>query len=155
MYKIRTEFNFSAAHTLPGHPKCGKLHGHNYRVVIKISTPDISEKGWIADFGVIKAIGEMIIDPLDHLFIYSRANHVEFVTGDNDDWLGAFGLVKLDIPHSTAECLAEWFWKAFAGDICVAYPRLEFFTLEVEVWETTKSMASYENVVRNTESAPG
>ena len=28
---------FSAAHFLAGHPKCSRLHGHNYHVRVKLS----------------------------------------------------------------------------------------------------------------------
>ena len=28
--------SFSAAHRIEGHPRCGRIHGHNYRVCISI-----------------------------------------------------------------------------------------------------------------------
>ncbi|MEX2753109.1 MAG: 6-pyruvoyl tetrahydropterin synthase family protein, partial [Candidatus Freyarchaeota archaeon] len=38
VYKLkveRTDLNFSAAHFLIRHPKCERIHGHNYKVTIE------------------------------------------------------------------------------------------------------------------------
>ncbi len=54
MFKISKKVNFESAHQLAGHPKCGNLHGHSYKVEIVITGEKIDPKtGFIVDFGVI------------------------------------------------------------------------------------------------------
>lgn len=57
MYKT----SFSAAHFIPGHPKCGKLHGHNYHLKVMVT----SELHWI-DFAWIKKATERVLEKYDH-----------------------------------------------------------------------------------------
>jgi 6-pyruvoyl-tetrahydropterin synthase len=35
--KIGVEFEIDFAHTLKGHPKCGKPHGHTSRIIVEAS----------------------------------------------------------------------------------------------------------------------
>ncbi|WP_236698195.1 6-pyruvoyl trahydropterin synthase family protein [Pyrodictium occultum] len=34
MFRVKACTMFSAAHRIEGHPRCGRVHGHNYRVCI-------------------------------------------------------------------------------------------------------------------------
>jgi len=34
VFLVRACTEFSAAHRIEGHPRCGRIHGHNYRVCI-------------------------------------------------------------------------------------------------------------------------
>jgi len=34
---VRACIGFSAAHRIAGHPRCGRIHGHNYRVCVWLS----------------------------------------------------------------------------------------------------------------------
>ncbi|HLE81832.1 MAG TPA: 6-carboxytetrahydropterin synthase, partial [Dehalococcoidia bacterium] len=36
-HSITKTYWFSAAHMLVGHPKCGRMHGHNYRVDVTVA----------------------------------------------------------------------------------------------------------------------
>jgi len=56
---------FSAAHVLAGHPKCGRLHGHNYHVGATF-TGDVDAAGMVLDFAVLKQALQDAIEPLDH-----------------------------------------------------------------------------------------
>ncbi len=62
-------FRFEAAHALPNVPaehKCSRMHGHSYRVDIHVAGPVDPEKGWVMDFGDIKAAVEPVLEELDH-----------------------------------------------------------------------------------------
>jgi 6-pyruvoyl tetrahydropterin synthase/QueD family protein len=65
--KRRYETHFDAAHFIPEHPKCGKIHGHTYRVIVVVDTDEF------LDFHDLKEIVEDIIEPLDHNFISAAA----------------------------------------------------------------------------------
>jgi 6-pyruvoyltetrahydropterin/6-carboxytetrahydropterin synthase len=46
---------FESAHLLPGHPKCGKLHGHSYKYEVWISSDELQQPyDFVLDFGKVK-----------------------------------------------------------------------------------------------------
>lgn len=90
---IFKEFTFEAAHRLPHVPqghKCGRLHGHSFRVEIHVSGSPDKVLGWVMDFGDIKDAFKPVMDQLDH-------NYLNDIPG-------------LDNP--TSEVLAVWIWDA-------------------------------------------
>lgn len=90
--EIYKDFTFEAAHRLPnvaaGH-KCGRLHGHSFRVRVSVEGPVDTTSGWVMDFGDIKTAFKPILDRLDHFYL-------------ND-------ISGLENP--TSENLACWVWK--------------------------------------------
>lgn len=90
--EIYKEFSIEAAHWLPNVPeghKCGRLHGHSFKVIIKLSGEPDSETGWIMDFSDIKKAFKPIFSILDH----NCLNHVEGLT------------------NPTSEHMAIWIWE--------------------------------------------
>jgi len=86
------EFIFEAAHRLPHVPaghKCGRLHGHSFRVAIYIEGEVDPHTGWIRDFSEIKAIFKPIYERLDHNYL----NEIE------------------GLENPTSEILAQWIWR--------------------------------------------
>ena len=53
---------FAAAHYLPGHPKCGAMHGHTFEVRVKLKGRVDLSTGMVMDFKKVKDI----IDRCDH-----------------------------------------------------------------------------------------
>ena len=65
--QIIRKFTFDAAHYLPSyHGKCERLHGHTYRMSVKVDgKPDY--EGMVMDFAEMKKIvNEKVIEQLDH-----------------------------------------------------------------------------------------
>jgi len=86
-------FTLEAAHHLPNVPpghKCARLHGHSFRVELKVEGEPGEQTGWIMDFGDVKAAFQPIYDRLDHHYL-------------ND-------IPGLENP--TSERLAMWIWDA-------------------------------------------
>lgn len=52
------------AHFLPGHPKCGRLHGHTYKVEVVIEGE--SQGGMLVDFNDLKAQTRAVLQQYDH-----------------------------------------------------------------------------------------
>ena len=53
--EIFREFTFESAHRLPRVPpghKCGRLHGHSYRVEVHVAGAIGAQTGWVMDFAV-------------------------------------------------------------------------------------------------------
>ncbi len=67
MYKICVEDHFDAAHALRGYKgKCEMLHGHRFRVVVKVSTSKLDDIGLAYDFTELKAKLNTILERFDH-----------------------------------------------------------------------------------------
>jgi 6-pyruvoyltetrahydropterin/6-carboxytetrahydropterin synthase len=52
------------AHLLPGHPKCGRLHGHTYRVDVAVEGE--ARDGMVLDFADLKARVRSVLARYDH-----------------------------------------------------------------------------------------
>ena len=69
MFRISKQFAFCASHQLKGLPeghKCGRLHGHNYRVEVILEAETLNEVGFIIDYGDLVPFKNMLDDRLDH-----------------------------------------------------------------------------------------
>ncbi|WP_410985060.1 6-pyruvoyl trahydropterin synthase family protein [Bacillus cereus] len=69
-------FSFDSAHQLLNHKgKCANIHGHTYKLEIKlkalpIASDNPSEEGFVIDFSDLKKIvKDQIIDKMDHAFL--------------------------------------------------------------------------------------
>ena len=70
MYEICVEQEFDAAHYLRGYQgKCEALHGHRYRVLVRVKTNQLNDIGLAYDFTELKHhLGE-ILERFDHTCI--------------------------------------------------------------------------------------
>ena len=130
MYLVSKEYHFSAAHRLQGHPKCGKMHGHNYKVVFVLGSWHLHD-GMVIDFGDLNKLVKPIIDELDHQYLLSSGQKA--VKG-----LEREETFPMKIPYTTAECLAKWLALALE----VTLPA-QVSVEEVQVWETPKAVGIY------------
>ena len=115
-HEIFREFTFEAAHRLPNVPsghKCARLHGHSYRVLVRVQGPLEPAFGWVKDFGDLKAAWAPIDLELDH-------HYLNEVPG---------------LENPTSERLAEWIWARLVHQL----PDLS----AVEVRETCTSGCIY------------
>lgn len=62
-----TNLRFSAAHFIPYHSKCRRLHGHDYTVDVRIY--GVMEKGMIMDFVELKRSIRELLEDIDHKLI--------------------------------------------------------------------------------------
>ena len=69
MYTISKEFAFSAAHTLNGLPAdhpCSRLHGHNYVIIVELSSVKLDHVGFVTDYRKLDPVKQYIDTNLDH-----------------------------------------------------------------------------------------
>jgi len=67
MYQISVEQYFDAAHFLRGYQgKCEALHGHRFRVVVKVKASEVDEVGMGYDFVMLKQHLASILSSFDH-----------------------------------------------------------------------------------------
>ncbi|NUN47705.1 MAG: 6-carboxytetrahydropterin synthase QueD [Candidatus Brocadiae bacterium] len=86
------EFGFESAHFLPRAPeghKCRRMHGHSFRVDVRVSGEVDPALGWLIDFADLRAAVEPIRERLDHRVL----NEIE------------------GLENPTSELLARWIWE--------------------------------------------
>jgi len=67
VYQVSVEQHFDAAHFLRGYQgKCEALHGHRFRVVVKIESPGVNDIGIAYDFMELKQHLADVISRFDH-----------------------------------------------------------------------------------------
>ena len=83
--QIYKEFTFDSAHSLPNVPeghKCGRLHGHTFKVKLVLCGVVGDKSGWVEDFGCIKQQFKPILNILDHYYLNDIAG-LENPTSEN------------------------------------------------------------------------
>lgn len=135
MITATKEFNFCAAHYLPGHEKCGVHHGHNYRVLVTFEGDEVNDM--VVDFAKIKEVVQPIIDELDHQHL-----NVFFPLSIEQDRQtpnirkSAFDRMR-NMP--TAENIAKYLWEAIKS----ASTFLTGELVEITIYETPTSYITY------------
>jgi len=132
MYSVRREYDFSSAHRLGGHPKCGRLHGHNYHVWVTISHTDLNLDDMVIDFSEIDKYVDPIIDAMDHRYLKTTSH----------DWEQSLEVRSEDVfelprKRSTAENIAEYICTTLRAEL--KWPTM----IKVEVGENRRSVAAY------------
>lgn len=113
---LSKNFHFEAAHWLPTFPeghKCRRLHGHSFRFDVVVEGEVDPAKGYLIDYGEIKAIVGPIVDQLDHYNL-------------ND--------IK-GLENPTSEMIAVWLWNRIQPEL----PLLS----KIIVYETCTSRCEY------------
>jgi 6-pyruvoyltetrahydropterin/6-carboxytetrahydropterin synthase len=105
---------FSACHFIPGHDKCGRLHGHIYSINARIEG-EPNEDGMLWDFITLKSALRSVAEELDHRVLIpgeSSVMNIEIgdevrVTTENKSYvLPLEDVAILDIKLASAEELA-------------------------------------------------
>lgn len=114
----RSGIRFDAAHVIPHHPKCGRLHGHTYALHAEVHGDVDPRSGFVMDFGEVKSILRDIADRLDHhVLVQAKSSHftphkrgtqVHFELGLKHYVLPEEDVMLLPIEATTAEALAEY-----------------------------------------------
>ena len=107
--QVFKEYRFESAHWLPGVPEghpCGRMHGHSYRLIIRVDGPIDPTSGWVVDFADIDAAFLPLRERLDHHLL----NEIE------------------GLSNPTCEILAQWILDQLQPTL----PGLS----ELELWET-------------------
>jgi len=68
VYQISVEQHFDAAHALRGYRgKCEQLHGHRFRVVLRIEAAALDDIGLAYDFVELKGHLAEVVSRFDHI----------------------------------------------------------------------------------------
>ncbi len=143
---ITKEFSWDMAHMLSDHRGlCKNLHGHTYRLQVKISRKNngvientLHSDGMVIDFSDLKAIVQRkIIEPLDHAFMF-WCNSNDSVERQIADLLKDSGKKVAEVNYRpTAEEMAASFFDDLTQELIGS----DIVVESIRVWETTTSFA--------------
>ncbi|HJX04240.1 MAG TPA: 6-pyruvoyl tetrahydropterin synthase family protein [Thermoplasmata archaeon] len=110
-----SKITFSASHIIPGHVKCGRLHGHDYAINALIEGT-VGEGGVIMDFISVKEVLRSIAAELDHRVIIPLGDGnvkvtketVQYAVEEKQISLPKSDCALLDIDVASAEMLSEF-----------------------------------------------
>lgn len=133
MYNITREYKWASAHQIEGHEKCGRLHGHNYRMKVTISSEELDEMGFVIDFGKMDEYIKPLINRMDHRYLASNYGKntplVEWLKRNRPD-----DICFLNIVHTTVESMTEFIAKRFLYSM----PN-NIKSIRINLWETDKN----------------
>jgi len=113
---LTKSFSFDSAHWLPCFPeghKCRRLHGHSFQVEIEVTGEVPEDKGYLVDYGDLKAATQHVHDQVDHRCL----NEIP------------------GLENPTSEVIARWIWRELEERI----PLLTAVTVK----ETCNSSCTY------------
>jgi len=110
-----SKITFSATHIIPGHSKCGRLHGHDYAINASIEG-EMGLDGVIMDFISVKEFLREVANELDHRVLIPAKDkgvrvgkdYVEYKLGDKELRLPRSDCILLEIKVASAETLANF-----------------------------------------------
>ncbi len=91
-FELKQHFNIESARFLPhlpkGHP-CAKIHGHSFKITVRLQGPLDEKIGWLIDYNDISAALNLILQKIDHQLL----NEIP------------------GLENPTSELLAFWFYN--------------------------------------------
>lgn len=122
MFELSVQKTFSSGHALREYKgKCENVHGHNYRVEVRVEGERLNRIGLLVDFTDIKRLVNGVIDRIDHQFL-------------ND-------LEPFDKVNPSAENIAKYFYDEIQHGL--AANEVPVRVTSVRLWETDTQSATY------------
>ena len=120
MFEITVEETFAAGHALRNyHGRCENVHGHNYKVQVTVSGPELDSAGLLVDFVELKKVMHEVVDRMDHQFL----NEVP----------------PFDVLNPSAENMARYIFDEIGARMKAGSARIA----AVKLWETDTASATY------------
>lgn len=137
MYQLTIEQSFDSAHFLAGYVgKCGNIHGHRWRVLVKVKSEtlceDAQQRGMCVDFSILKNALKEIVDRYDHNFLIEKGTLRETTMEVLKE--EGFQFIELEF-RPTAENFAKHFYELMKEK--------GYSVAKVKVYETPNNCASY------------
>jgi len=122
MFEVSVDEQFAAAHNLRNYRgKCENLHGHNYKVRVTLSGPDVDATGLLYDFVQLKKAIQGAIRALDHKYLNE--------------------LSPFDTLNPSAENIARYLHEKISRELPAAANGAKVES--VTVWESDVTAATY------------
>jgi len=120
VYQLSIEEHFDAAHLLRDyHGKCENLHGHRFKVVIRLETIKLQSNGLAYDFALLKQSLRESLARYDHTFL----NEIS----------------PFDVIEPSCENIASTLYD----ELLSQFKGLPVTLSHVEIWESPSTGVSY------------
>ncbi|MBI5560659.1 MAG: 6-carboxytetrahydropterin synthase QueD [Deltaproteobacteria bacterium] len=120
MHELTITTDFSSAHNLRGYEgSCERLHGHNWKVEVRIAAERLDKLEMALDFKVLKEKVNRVVEKLDHRYL----NEVP----------------PFDKTNPTAENIASFVYRELSPVLNDGNIKVK----KVRVWESDKASAAY------------
>lgn len=96
--ELEKDFGLECAHFLPRVPeghKCRRVHGHSFRVTVRVAGELDERLGWLVDYAELSRAFAPIHEALDHRLLNDVAG----------------------LENPTSEELARWIWRRLAREL--------------------------------------
>jgi 6-pyruvoyltetrahydropterin/6-carboxytetrahydropterin synthase len=115
IYYLDVHESFAAAHQVFGTDSpCNRLHGHNFKLHVRLSGKYLDSTGYLVDFYKVRLwVRGAIIEPLDHRFL----NELAVFNGIN----------------TTCENIVTWIYNTLEMSVGSVFPELRLES--VKLWE--------------------
>lgn len=136
---------FASAHFIVGHDKCGRLHGHNYFIKVKLKG-ELDDQYMVLDYGDLKSELKQITSELDHrviipsqaegLEVHEKNESIEIISCNKRYLFPKEDVVFLPLEATTSEELARYFHSVLKK----LWPQ---FMITVNIEEAPGASATY------------
>jgi len=139
MFTLKSEIGMDVAHYLTGYDgKCKNIHGHRYRLIVKVSAEKLHKdgqlRGMVDDFGHIKDALRKISDLFDHKLLLEdneEGRKMMAFFKENE-----FGFDIQLVPYRTTV-------EEMSRDIYRRIKAMDINVTEVEMYETPTNSCIY------------
>lgn len=80
MFTLKKSYTFDSAHFIPGHEKCGQVHGHTWTISIFIKGLKNETTQMVMDFHLLNSMVRPLVRDLDHT---NLNNTISIPTAEN------------------------------------------------------------------------
>lgn len=142
MFILKSEIGFDSAHYLSNYQgKCSNIHGHRYRLVVKIAEEEVKQegqlRGMVEDFGTIKKALKDVEDYFDHKLLIEDDEIGQDLIKRLENTPQVFEILK--VPYRpTAEEMSRHIYHMLKDKGLAVY--------EVELFETPTNSCTYSEV---------
>jgi 6-pyruvoyltetrahydropterin/6-carboxytetrahydropterin synthase len=113
MYQITVEHHFDAAHALRGYKgKCEALHGHRFRVVVRVKATGLDDIGLAYDFTELKGKLKAILDRFDHTCLNDVPPFDKINPSSENIASTIYGELKSELKEAPVELVCVEVWES-------------------------------------------
>jgi 6-pyruvoyltetrahydropterin/6-carboxytetrahydropterin synthase len=139
MFIIKSEVQFDMAHYLSGYKgKCSNIHGHRYRLIVKLKSHTLHEegqmRGMVDDFSNFKSSLKEIEETFDHKLVIENNEEGKALINSLKDLPMEFQIYTVEYRPTAEEMSRDIFNKLKKKGLSVC---------EVELFETPNNSCVY------------
>jgi 6-pyruvoyltetrahydropterin/6-carboxytetrahydropterin synthase len=120
VYELTVLSHFAAAHQIRClHGKCERLHGHNWKIEVRVASQRLGREGLVIDFGILKEKLEKVMRTLDHTCLNDLAPFSKREPSSENIAKYIFDALKKELKERTVVLKKVTAWESDTA--CASY----------------------------------